>query len=126
MSANYSHAFSRIVFSTVMLVFLFSTGLCHAFCIYNKSDRTWYVDQVQGDSVRSPFAPKIKPGDEECCDWDDKDCNTYGGRHARLVFDVKSSLSSSSATVVCSGVTIPADGEFSILGTGGSYYCQIH
>ena len=118
--------------SRLILIFTLLTlaiplgGVSHAFCIYNKSDRSWYVDEVQGDSVRDPFAPKISPGNKKCCDWDDKDCNVSGERNAMLVFDVKSSFSSSGADVLCSGVTISADGAFSIMGSDGQYYCNIH
>ena len=126
-SARTNHSTTiTIIFISLISLWVFYSGAAHAFCIYNKSDRSWYVDQVQGDSVRNPFAPKISPGDDECCDWDDSDCNTSKSRHARVVFDVKSSLSSGGAMVACSGVTIPADGEFSIRGSGGQYYCQIH
>ena len=124
--ANQKQALTIAAF-TLIVCLLLPAGVSQAFCIHNKSDRPWYADQVQGDSVRNPFAPKIRPGNEKCCDWDDKDCNRAGSRHARVVFDVKSTLSSSgSAKIVCSGVTISADGEFTIRGSGGNYYCQIH
>jgi len=95
-----------MVLVAVFIITLFSifslSSMAGAFCVYNRtkdartdifqeSGAPWYLLQF-GFGL---FRANLKPGENQCCNWQTKDCNVSGERDAPIrfhihIYDVKS------------------------------------
>ena len=113
---------------TMVLVVMF-LGLMvadvHAFCIYNKIDKTILAEQRSGGD--GSFNVKIEPNGEACCNWQIKKCNTSGKRDEIVRFTIRRHTTTldvlNPSLMVCSDFPIQAGGLLLVEGSNGNYRC---
>lgn len=74
---------------TATLLLCLAPTFAHAFCVYNHSDQTMFVQQVGPHAPVNGFAKSIAPGGQACCNWQDKSCNPAGGQDTMLEIDTE-------------------------------------
>jgi hypothetical protein len=83
----------------VFLITIFSILSLHskagAFCVYNRTqDARTDIFQETGDPWYihafgfGQFRANLKPGENQCCNWQTKDCNVSGERDAPIKFHI--------------------------------------
>jgi len=122
-----------------LAVFLTAEG-ADAFCVYNQMDTWINVDQTgghkeYGGAADPGFSGAIDPGDNKCCNWQNKDCNKKGKRDSIVNFDVyyKASHDTTSphkfpgeTVYICKYFAIQAGGWLTVEGSKGNYKCVRH
>jgi hypothetical protein len=97
----------------------------HAFCIYNKIDKTILAEQSSGGD--GSFKVNIEPNGKACCNWQTKDCNTSGKRDGIVRFTIRRYTTTldvlNPSLIVCSDFPIQADGLLLVESSNGNYRC---
>lgn len=96
-----------------------------AFCIYNNTDRALQVIQKSGNVNTKGFNNNIDPGQNACCNWQNKDCNKKGKNDSTVTFDVIYERPGSQfLSHVCTKFPIRADGQMTVTGKDLNYNCE--
>ncbi len=100
----------------------------HAFCIYNKIDKTILAEQRSGGD--GSFNVKIEPNGKACCNWQTRDCNTSGKRDEIVRFTIRRHTTTldvlNPSLIVCSDFPIQAGGWLTVEGNWDSAKCVRH
>ncbi|MFO8239887.1 MAG: hypothetical protein R6T90_02695, partial [Dissulfuribacterales bacterium] len=99
-----------------------------AFCIYNHADTTIHVTQKSGHSIFKGFNADIVPGDKNCCQWEDKDCNKHGHKDSPVSFNISHPEAHLEPVnvPVCKNFGIKAGGWITVTGSKDEYSCNAH
>jgi len=116
-----------------LAVFLTVEG-AEAFCVYNNTDMRVHeqllVQQTGGHKTGRGFHKYIPAGENECCNWQNKDCNKEGKRDSIVRLDVSYWGHVPDAPdytyPICHGVEIKAGGWVTVKGEKGNYKCELH
>lgn len=94
-----------------------------AFCVYNKSNKTFNVDQISGGKVAGfgGFMARLRPGESACCHWSNPDCNKGPHKDDPVGLDVWFGFAEA-PNPVCK-VEIPACGWIEIIATKDYFKC---
>ena len=125
---KFNSVFAVLVFA-VFALFLAVEG-ADAFCVYNNTDTRIHAKQTSGQRSSHGLNEMIAPGDKECCNWQNKDCNEKGKRNNLVAFDVGYTGGSSGLRAyyvdICHDFAIQAGGWMTVEGKDGSYKCVRH
>lgn len=123
------------IFMALVLVILpafFTVGSADAFCVYNETDKVLFVQETGGGKIPSFggfIARNLQPGENKCCNWQDKDCNSKGKRDSIVTFQVSTVPITSHdppSIDVCTGFPIKAGGWLTVVGKNNRYTCTAH
>jgi len=123
-----THKMLPVMGLVLPVLYFGSAGEATAFCIHNWTDTEIVAKQVHG-GTSVPFKryqEYIEPGKKSCCNWDTHDCNTEGGRHAKVKFDVWFEFltegvlgeADNHEVSICDNFTIKANGKIVVHGHG--------
>ena len=102
-----------------------------AFCVYNKTDKKISVRQVEGHKMGHGLSVSIYPNGNECCNWQNKDCNKAGKKDSIVKFNVLESDGNIRPPELpekkyCQYFAIQAGGWLTVEGRDGNYKCVRH
>ncbi len=113
----------KISILIVALFLVLGIANSYAFCIHNNTDTIIIVKQTSGGKGWPfTFNKNIDSGKQECCNWQNGDCNTSGKRDSLVGFDV-SYGAYFNIVGICAGFKIKAGGDLIVKGKKGNYRC---
>ena len=98
---------SSRIFATTMAIgagalaaLLLVPASASAFCVRNQTDITLSARQETPNPLGGFHTP-IKPGEEACCDWFDRNCNPGGAREGLLEFRIRERRKQGPSVMYC-------------------------
>jgi len=122
--------FMALVF--VILSAFLTAEIANAFCVYNETDKVLFVQETGGGKIASLggfIARNLQPGENKCCNWKDKDCNSEGKKDSIVTFEVNTVPITSHdppSIDVCTDFPIKAGGWMTVVGKNNQYTCTAH